>query len=425
MQEFLIVGGGIFGVSTAYHLALRVSDPSRITLLDRFPAPSVLAASTDINKIIRADYSNPLYMTLGLEAIDAWKNLPFFKEAGVYHQTGWVSMNEKHNDTPHRIRKNYHDNNMNNAITEMTEQDVRIGWNGFLRHADCRPFSSYYFNPLAGWANAGDALAVLTQEAIKLGVNYQIGEASHILLGDDGVNGLETRDGRVFHADKVLLATGAWTSQLMSSLEDEMSLDEDDRVERQISAAGVCVAHFNLSEPEGKAYSDLPVIVYGGQGEIIPPTKAGILKFTFSTSFKNTIRTPYGHAISAPADDQSASPPKLQEDAISKIKHRLPQILENDRKPDYYRICWDSISPSQHPLITRHPDDRVPNLYLAVGGSFHCYKFLPTIGKYVTNVLLGISNGNEKDQAWGWKDVHETRGVHESLRPTKEWRDFI
>ncbi|KAA8643337.1 hypothetical protein EYZ11_000916 [Aspergillus tanneri] len=424
-EDILIVGAGIFGVSTAYHLALTVSNPSRITLLDRAVAPSTLAASTDINKVIRADYSNPLYMELGFEAIDAWKSLPFFQNAGVYHRSGWIAMGEKDRDTPARIRQNFHDRDRDASIVDMTEEEVRRKWGGVLRRTNCTPFGSYYFNASAGWVDAGRALQILAQEAIKLGVKYQTAEVRRILLGNGRVQGVETETGGVYKTDKVLLATGAWTSQLMSPVEDELGLSDVERVESQVSATGVSVAHFQLSEAEKVTYAQLPVLVYGGQGEVIPPTASGVLKFTFTTSFKNTMETPSGHSISVPSvQDQMDVPEKLQEDSIMGIRARLPQILENNRRPDYYRLCWDAISSDQHPRITQHPDHRLANLYLAVGGSFHCYKFLPTIGKYVTNVLRGVGNG-QKDEAWRWRKsrCHE-RGVHETLVPKKELRDF-
>ncbi|KAF7591199.1 hypothetical protein BBP40_001858 [Aspergillus hancockii] len=424
-EDILIIGAGVFGVSTAYHLACNSANPSRITLLDRGAPPSTPAASTDINKIIRADYSDPLYMSLGFEAIEAWKFLPFFRDAGVYHRSGWIAMDEKDSDLPKRIRKNFHDSGRDEAIINMSEEEVKRQWGGLLRRTDCGPFGSYYFNPSAGWADAGKALAIMANEAVKIGVRYEIGEARRIVPGENGVQAVETDAGTVFKADKVLLATGAWTSQLMSSVEDELDLPHDQRVENQASAAGVCVAHFQLSEAEKEEYSQLPVFVYGGQGEVIPPTDTGILKFTFATSFKNTIRTASGHGISVPVQNQTDAPSGLQEDSINLIRPRLPQILDDDRLPDYYRLCWDSITPDQQPLIARHPDVRLSNLYLAVGGSFHCYKFLPTIGKYVANVLNGNGNGSEKDRAWGWKSIHSSdRGVHEKLLPTRVFQNF-
>ncbi|KAL4794414.1 FAD dependent oxidoreductase [Aspergillus venezuelensis] len=435
-QKILILGAGIFGVSTALHLARASSSPqeaSNITILDRAPYPSnEKAASADINKIIRADYSSPLFMELGFEAINAWKNDPVLNptsdsDSKVYCQSGWIALDEKESDVPTRIRRNFKEGGYDGVITDMSEMEVREGWGGVLSRTDLSPFGSYYYNPSAGWADASGALRLMLQEAVRLGVRYEIGEVKRIVLsgGGTGVEGVETETGTMLRADKVLLATGAWTSAVMSSLEDELGLPEDDRVEKQVSAAGVCVAHFQLFEEEKRVYDELPVLVYGGQGEVIPPTKSGILKFTSSTSFKNTTTTSTGQRISVPLPDQTTTPQGLQEDLIASVNARLPQLLDNNRKPDFYRLCWDSISSSQHPLITRHPDTRLSNLYFAVGGSFHFYKFLPTIGKYVVNMLGGVSNGDVKDKAWGWKSaIDNERGVHASLIPKHEFRDF-
>jgi sarcosine oxidase/L-pipecolate oxidase len=270
----LIVGAGIFGVSTAYHLAQRSPDPSNITLLDRATPPSnnSLGASADINKIIRADYSSPLYMELGFEAIEAWKTLPFLRDAGVYHQSGWIAMDEKGSDVPTRIRENFRNGGYDGVIVDMEEEELRRAWGGVLKRTDCERFGSYYFNQSAGWVEAGRALGIMLHEAIRLGVRYENGEAKRVVFSSDrnGVQGVETEDGTVFRADMVLLATGAWTSKLMSPLEDELHIPDAQRVERQVSAAGVCVAHFQLSEEEKEVNSKLPVLVYGGQGMIFP-----------------------------------------------------------------------------------------------------------------------------------------------------------
>ncbi|KAE8379325.1 FAD dependent oxidoreductase [Aspergillus bertholletiae] len=425
-ESILIAGTGTFGVSAAYHLARSSSNPSRITLLDRGAPPSTPAASTDINKIIRADYSDPLYMSLRFEAIEAWKSLPFFQDAGVYHQCGWIAMDKKDSDQPRIIRKNFCDSSRDDVVIDMTEEEVKSRWGGLLQRTDCSPFGSYYFNPSAGWVDTGKALAIMADEAVKMGVKYEIGEARRIIRGEDGAHAIETDTGAVFKADKILLATGAWTGQLMSSIEDELQLPDEERVEHQASAAGVCVAHFQLRGAEKEAYAQLPVFVYGEQGEVLPPTDSGVLKFTFATSFKNITRTASGHEISVPVPDQEKAPLGLQKDSINFIKPRLPQVLDDDRKPDYYRLCWDSISPDQQPLITQHPNPSVSNLYFAIGGSFHCYKFLPIIGKYVANVINGVSNGLQKDQAWAWKSAHKSnRGVHETLVPTRLFREFV
>ena len=270
-SEILIIGAGIFGVSTAYHLAQKSPRPSSITLLDRAPPPSGNAASTDINKIIRADYSSPMYMNLGFEAINAWLNDPLFAHAGVYHQTGWIAMGERGGDVVQRIRNNFQSSGRPDPTKDMTEDEVRRSWGGVLSKADLGSFESYYFNPQAGWADAGRALEIMAKEAIRLGVQYKVGEASRLVRGKEGIKGVETKIGEVHVAKKVLLATGAWTSNLMSSFEDELDLPAEARIESQLTAAGVCVAHFQLSEEELSVYNQLPVYVYGDEGKIQCP----------------------------------------------------------------------------------------------------------------------------------------------------------
>lgn len=86
-SRILIVGGGVFGTSTAYHLAQR--GYTSVTVADRFEPPSRDSAATDLNKVVRADYTNPLYSKLALEAMEVWKD-PESIFAGMYRESGWV-----------------------------------------------------------------------------------------------------------------------------------------------------------------------------------------------------------------------------------------------------------------------------------------------------------------------------------------------
>ena len=149
-------------------------------------------------------------------------------------------------------------------------------------------------------------------------------------------------------------------------------------------------------------------------------------------SFTNSIILPSGQKISVPPhpeESQYKVPEKLKEQALNALKQVMPSLLKMDTRLSYWRLCWDAITPAQHQIIAKHPDPRLSNLYLAVGGSFHSWKFLPTIGKYVSNVINGISNGEEKDGQWGWKQhgwqQGGVKGAHEKVIPTAELRDYL
>ncbi len=420
-SEVLIVGAGIFGTSTAYHLSLGHHDPGKVTVLDRVPAPCPLAASHDINKIIRADYSKRFYMDLAFEAMEWWTSKPYLKQH--FHQTGWVMLDERNSDLADRIRANLAQAGRPDSSSDISLDEVKSRYGGVLSSIDTTNYAKAYTNSLAGWADASSAVKAMIREATANGVKYEVGDVSELVHDRSRLVGVKTAD-TLYTADKIVLATGAWTPWLMADLEASLGISNEDSVEKQMRAAGVCVASFKLTEDETSYYSQMPVLVYGAKGEVIPPNKDRLFKFTNANTFWNNQQHPTGRQISIPAPDQHAIPASLEAESIELIHQRIPQILIDGRQPDEWRICWDAISPDQNQLICRHPDIRLSNLFFATAGSFHSWKFLPIIGKYVVNVLHGKSNGEEKDAAWKWKTSFDGRGAHEKAMPRRELSDL-
>ena len=300
-NDILIVGSGIFGTSTAYHLALTHPNPSAITIIDRapFPPPPAsdtenhpLGASADINKIVRADYTLPLYMKLAHEAIDAWSTWPVIKD--FYHRTGWVMLDERGSDLAKRIRENFRKSGRKDPTKDLTFEEVRENWGGLFKEADLDRYQSAYWNPEAGWAEADRAVMAMLKQALDRGVRYLQGEVEELVLHEDnskGVKGVKLADGSVVEAKKVLLATGAWTSLLLSKTEEQLGMDEAERIENQVKAAGVHVVHYALSPEEMAKWEKMPVVVYGSNGALdislaiafrifnLPLTKVHYLQF--------------------------------------------------------------------------------------------------------------------------------------------------
>ena len=271
----LIVGAGVFGVSTAYHLACSHVPPQNVILVDRSPYPAPPAsdpthhpegASIDINKIVRADYTSPFYMDLAYQAIDAWSSWPIVKP--FYHRSGWIHLNEKGSDLANRVRKNFRESERPDETKDMTFDEVRAAWGGILNDTDYEGFDSAYWNPGAGWAEADRAVAAMLTHVVEKGVKYFQAGVEQLYLSDTprGVKGVRLMNGEIVEADKVILATGAWTSQILSKTEDELGIGEGGRIEQQIKAAGVCVAHYELSEREMEKFDQMPVIIDGERG---------------------------------------------------------------------------------------------------------------------------------------------------------------
>jgi len=362
-------------------------------------------------------------MDLAYEAMDVWSSSSTLQS--FYHRTGWIVLDEKDSDLAERVHENFRTSGRPDESKDISLEEVKSRWDGILRDIDTTDYDKAYLNPSAGWVDASLATAAMIKEAISKGIRHEVGEVQELVSSGNRLEGVRTKDGKLYAANKILLATGAWTPSLMSPLEDVLGIEEDRRTEKQMTCVGVCVAAFKLSAEEADHYGKLPVLIYGAKGEMMPPNRDRLFKFTNANTFTNYETLPSGRKISVPSSkSQNYVPEQLKDQSMKIIRARLPQILHGGRIPDIWRLCWDVVSPDQNQLITQHPDARLSNLYMATAGSLHSWKFLPIIGKYVVNVLHGQSNGKEKDNAWKWKSAWSDRGAHEKVLPGGDLKDF-
>ncbi|TDZ34260.1 L-pipecolate oxidase [Colletotrichum trifolii] len=373
----LIIGAGTFGTSTAYHLSKTYKDPSRVTILDRWgssrTSPKV-AAAIDVNRIIRTDYVNPLYCNLANEAIHPWFwdiDLGHF-----FHKTGWVVLDEKGNEFTKNVRQTFRQRG-SDYTKETDVNDLSKRW-GILNGMKRDDLGDAYFNPEAGWCDAAAATERFMAVAEKKGVKRVTAEVLELVFDPEKkqIAGAQTTDGRVWTADKIVLASGAWTSRLLAPVEDALRLEEHDRVERQIKAVGRISAYYTLSPLETDLLQDMPVLVYGGRGILTPPSRENrILKINdLATEFVNTIGRESGHQISVPSTrHQEDVPERLKSESEALLGKMMPGFAAG-RNPDRWRICWDAATPTGDWLLCKHPHPQLQNLHLVVGGNFSSYK---------------------------------------------------
>lgn len=376
----LIIGAGTFGTSTAYHLAQNYSDPSKVTIVDRNATPPELAAAIDINRIIRTDYANPLYCGLANEALHSWTwSLELQR---FFHKTGWLVLGEEGSTATEDVRKVFKERGFDRT-EDVGLKEVGDRWSG-LKRTNLEGFSDAYFNPEAGWVEAASATKSFTEAAESKGVRRVVGEVTELIWNNEKgcLGGVRLLDGRELIADKIVLTAGAWTSSLLSPIEDKLSMEEEDRIECQAQATAVVSAYIKLSpkDTEHLAQPDhLPIVVYGTQGEVIPPsTSQDLLKYNLSAFIiTNTVTTKTGHAISVPTTPKRSQydvPDTIKQEMTTALTSRLLPEFARNKKPEYWRICWDACTPTEDLLMCKHPHDKLNNLFIAVGGSFSGYK---------------------------------------------------
>lgn len=258
--SYLIIGGGVFGASTAYHLS-KAHPQSSIVLIDRSPSyPCSLAASYDFNKIIRADYGNPFYCELALKAREAWKSDPLYQP--FYHQSGMVNIDDT--GLGRRILKNYARLGVDPGASILTPEEMKGRYDGLFADADYEGVEEIYVNPSSGWAEATLALGAVIEASIANGVDYRQGDVKSLSFGESGgCNGVILQDGSFLQAEKVILCTGAGTAKLLAkSAPNRKDLQAGNR----ITAAAVVTGIVKLNSEQRKIFSECPVFVHAIDG---------------------------------------------------------------------------------------------------------------------------------------------------------------
>ena len=253
-SPILVVGSGTFGLSTAVHLARRGF--TNVQCLDRYPYPSPDSAGYDINKIIGMRNDTALTARISREALAGWQD-PLFES--VWHEVGlitsgtndaaveycaqayqsWIDCGEGDNVKWLETGEDF------KALVPQLQDGSIPGWRGF-------------YHRRAGWAHAREALRIMGDEAIKLGVGFASGKSATMnsLLLDDRQQaiGIVAEDGTQWRADRIVLCTGAWSDALIDT-------------QGQLEAKCWTLAHIQLTPDECASFQGIPVVMNLDEGE--------------------------------------------------------------------------------------------------------------------------------------------------------------
>ena len=255
MADFLIVGAGVFGVSTALHLIK--SDPNaNIVLIDRSPCPYPSAASSDMNKIIRADYEDVFYMRLALEALEIWNSDPLYKP--YFHETGMLCAEDiGMGDASFR---NYKEIGLDPGAEILTLEQSRERFPVFTK-ANWANVKDNYYNPRSGWGEADPAMQAVAEVALSAGVKFVQAPVEKLCFDDQGACiGVKSVDDDEIRAANILLCTGAWTAQLLA---DSAPHNADIQVNGRMVAAAATSCIVQCDPEHLSLYRDAPVHFLG------------------------------------------------------------------------------------------------------------------------------------------------------------------
>lgn len=420
-SSILIVGSGAFGLSTAWALARRDAfSQCSITILDRSDPskPDVFlardAASIDTSRIIRADYSDPAYAALAVEAQLEWRKQAEPTDLGAqgrYNESGLIVVADPVPDTalPAKTGMEYVRSSWMNVLELSTDNSPRIeeltnpeairdklGTGGSSG-------SWGYYNAGSGWADAEGSMTWLVSQVQETGrVKFISGNVVSLQHSDIRVTGVQLSNGTIISGDLVIVAAGAWTGGLVD-------------VFGQATATGQVLGYLELTEAEQEELGKMPVVLNLTSGVFIIPPRNRILKVarhaygylnptTLSPLSSPNAATP--GPVSYPLTQVSEPNLKIPQEGANDLRRALAEIVPlpglAERRFMRTRLCWYSDTPTADFLIDYHPTWL--GLFVATGDSGHAFKFLPVIGEKIVDCIMHNCPAEFLGK-WNWKSA--------------------
>jgi glycine/D-amino acid oxidase-like deaminating enzyme len=347
----LVIGGGIFGATTALELRLR---GLAVTLVDPGPLPHPLAESTDISKVVRIDYgADTDYTELGEHALAQWRTWPEFHATGVAFLTRAPMQPGGFEHASYTL------------LTTRGHRLQRLDAAAIARRFPAyRPgaFVDGYTHGEGGWVEAAAVVARFVADARAAGVVVRERCTVDRIVDDGALAGPEH-----LPADHVVVATGAWAPRLAPALAGALR------------AVGQPVFHLAPADPALFEAAQFPVFgadisVTGYYGF---PVHRGVVKIAN-----------HGTGIAMSPDDPR-DPTAAQEHALrAMLRDTFPALA--DAPIVHRQLCVYGDTRDEHFWIARDPDR--PHVTVATGGSGHAFKFAPVLGALIADAALGIAH---------------------------------
>ena len=207
--DVAIIGAGVFGAWTAWHLARR---GQRVVLLDAYGPSNARASSGGETRIIRMGYGgDEIYTRSSQRSLAQWKSFCVATGQRLFHETGvlWLA-----GEDDSRVRQ-----------TMATLKRCEVPFEEMEREALERRYPQISFEhvrrgflePKSGVLLARRAVAAVVEDAVKQGVEFRIA-LIETPRGGGRLNSVKCSNGESITAGQFIFACGAWLGKVFPEI---------------------------------------------------------------------------------------------------------------------------------------------------------------------------------------------------------------
>ena len=355
-MRVIVVGGGIWGLSTAWALHRNGMD---VVLLERGPLPNPVQASFDSHRLIRFAYgAEQGYCRLVEWAFAAWETMWDDLGQSFYVETGSLALSHADGDWTAQSRQTFEALDIAHEILDAAE----------IRHRF--PVLTAATATFGLYSERGGVL--LADRIAKRLVAYLAGQGV-ILRGHTEIAEIDpvsatvfTSDGRSEEADMVVVACGAWTGGLLPEI-----------AKRQWTKRQV-VAYMSPPSNLVAAWSRMPILLHIGPADsyCAPPVAGTGLKFG---------ATAYGRPDDPRRPWTLEAVEGYDSEGAAVFAHVAPYLAQ----PEDYRVadgkvCHFAVAEQERFIV-----EEIERTIVMTGCSGHGYKFAAMLGTAVADCLAG------------------------------------
>jgi len=388
--DFLILGGGIFGLCTAIELR---KQNYTVGLLNPDQIPHPLAASTDISKIVRMEYGTDIeYMDMAIESLEQWRLWNEVLGETIFHETGFLlTSSSSIDDNSQSFEGASFLNLKTKGFTpeRLSSRQIEKRFPVF-KSAE---FIDGFYHAKGGYAESGRAVSLLTDHARKLGVKIHENQTAQTLEPNNGqIEKIQTKEGSKFYGREIIVCAGNFTHYLVPDLQPFFKV------------TGHPVFHIKPSNPEIYKSPNLTVFAAdisntGWYGFPLHP-REGLVKIA-NHSAGLELHPAYDERIVNELD---------KENLKSFLKKHLPSLVNDPIV--YTRRCCYTDTLDGHFWIDRHPV--IENLSIGSGGSGHGFKMGPVVGKMIA--AIAQRKTHKWSSRYNWRTLHPNTIAQEEAR---------
>jgi sarcosine oxidase len=377
--DVAVIGAGVFGVWTAWHLAKR---KQRVLLVEAYGPAHSRASSGGESRIIRMSYgADEIYTRWSQDSLAQWKELFTATAETLFHQTGvlWLS---SHGDATLKasvaVLRHF---GVKHEILQRPELEHRYSQVNF------DGISCGLLETETGVLLARRAVACVVKSALRQGVQLHIAQIQNP-RSPNKLECIETTVGERISAGSFVFACGPWLGKVFPEVLGARIFPTRQEV-------------FFFATPPGDTRFAPPALptwlfqsdeVYG-----MPDLESRGLKLARDT---------HGERVDPDTQSRLVSPESAQW-ARSFVACRFPALRDSPIVET--RVCQYENTSNGDFLIDRHPE--LSNVWLAGGGSGHGFKHGPAIGEYTAAMVLGEGQP-EPRFSLASKLTHQNRTVH-------------